>query len=204
MTDALGSAHARLVHGRRVRRLAAALGALVEPGWRVLDVGCGDGRIGALVAEASGATVEGLERRPRDGTAIPVRAFDGLRLPLDDDAVDAVMLVDVLHHTDDPTVLLGEAARVARRAVLLKDHLADRPLAVPTLRFMDWMGNRAHDVPLPGNYWSDARWRDAWARLGLEAERVETSLGLYPWPARWLFETGLHFVARLRPTGSPT
>ena len=27
----------------------------------------------------------------------------------------------------------------------------------------------------------------------------EVADGLYPWPASWLFESGLHFVARLRP-----
>ena len=112
------------------------------------------------------------------------------------------MLVDVLHHTDDPGVLLTEAARVARHAVLIKDHRTARPAAIPTLRFLDWMGNRAHGVPLPYNYWSEERWRAEWAERDLAVERFETRLGIYPWPAHWLFETGLHFVARLRPTAA--
>ncbi len=40
---------------------------------------------------------------------------------------------------------------------------------------------------------------------GLEKEKVDhyqTRLGLCPWPARWLFETGLHFLARLIPQGA--
>lgn len=204
MKDALGKTHGQLVHGRRVQRLAAALAGMTEPGWRVADVGCGDGRVGALVAKlSSGIEVQGYERLPRDDTAIPVHAFDGRRIPLDDDAVDAVMMVDVLHHTDDPGELLSEAARVSRHAVLLKDHRTARPLALPTLRFMDWVGNRAHDVPLPYNYWSEDRWRAAWQERDLAVERFETHLGLYPWPANWLFESGLHFVARLRPGLAP-
>jgi hypothetical protein len=52
--------------------------------------------------------------------------------------------VDVLHHTDDVTVLLREAARVGRIFVLLKDHLCENLRDNATLRFMDWMGNRPH------------------------------------------------------------
>jgi 2-polyprenyl-3-methyl-5-hydroxy-6-metoxy-1,4-benzoquinol methylase len=33
---------------------------------------------------------------------------------------DVVMFVDVLHHTKDPMVLLREARRVARRAIVVK------------------------------------------------------------------------------------
>lgn len=203
MTDALkavASAHSRLVHGRRVRKLAQALGPLCEPGWSVLDVGCGDGRLGALLArEGRDLTLRGLELSVRAETHIPVQEFDGHRLPLADASVDAVLFVDVLHHTHDPVELLTEARRVARKAILLKDHRTSRPLAHGLLRFMDWVGNKPHGVPLPYNYWSEARWAEAWSELGLRVDRYETRLELYPWVARWAFESGLHFVARLVP-----
>ena len=194
----LGSAHGGLVHGRRVEALTSAFLPLLDPGWHVLDVGCGDGQLGALLAERGPEVrVEGLEYAPRPETRIPVRAFDGDRIPLEDNEVDAVMLVDVLHHTDDARVLLREARRVARRAVLLKAHRTARLLARLPVRVMDWVGNKPHGVVLPYNYWSEARWRQAWQELGLTVESFETRLGLYPGPARWVFETGPHFVARL-------
>lgn len=49
-------------------------------------------------------------------------------------------------------------ARVARRGVVIKDHLREGPLAGPTLRLMDWVGNRGHDVRLPYNYLSRRKW----------------------------------------------
>jgi ubiquinone/menaquinone biosynthesis C-methylase UbiE len=48
--------------------------------------------------------------------------FDGRHIPDEDNSIDVLMLVDVLHHTDDPGILLSEARRVTRRAVVLKDH----------------------------------------------------------------------------------
>jgi SAM-dependent methyltransferase len=196
----VGSAHGQVVHGRRMRRIVHALALLIEPGWSVCDLGCGDGSIGHCLAQSvPDLSVSGFELHPREETHIPVQAFDGLRLPVEDDAFDAVILVDVLHHTDDPMILLTEARRVARRAIVLKDHRTSRPLADSTLRFMDWVGNRSHGVPLPYNYWPEERWSTAWKDLGLRVDTYRTRLDLYPWPARWLFESGLQFVARLVP-----
>jgi hypothetical protein len=55
-------------------------------------------------------------------------------------------------------------------------------------------------VALPYNYWSTPRWRQALAELGLRAEVWETTLGLYPPPASWLFDRELHLLCRLSAT----
>ena len=44
------------------------------------------------------------------------------------------MCVDVLHHTDDPMILMREAMRVTRQAILIKHHTLDGLFAGPTLR----------------------------------------------------------------------
>ena len=43
--------------------------------------------------------------------------------------------------------LLREAVRVARQAVLIKDHLVEGTFAYSTLRFMDWWGTLAMVLP---------------------------------------------------------
>jgi 2-polyprenyl-3-methyl-5-hydroxy-6-metoxy-1,4-benzoquinol methylase len=201
MGSLAGATHGRFVHGRRVRALVDAIAPLVETGWHVIDVGCGDGTLASLVArQGEGVQMRGFEVLIREDVAIPVQPFDGRHLPAADNSVDAIMLIDVLHHTDSPVDLLREAARVARQAVIIKDHRTDRPFAYSTLRVMDWVGNRSHGVRLPYNYLSMTRWREAWKQLDLTPDHFQTELGLYPWPASWLFGTGLHFLTRLRPT----
>ncbi len=196
----VGHVHSNVVFGRRVRVLADALSAVIPAGGTLVDVGCGDGSIGrAIAASRSDLDVFGFEVLVRPDCHLPVEAFDGATIPLADGAVDFAMLVDVLHHTEDPAVLLAEAARVARCGVVLKDHTVRGLLARPTLRFMDWFGNAHHGVALPYNYWTPAQWRRAFDRLGLAVAEQRDELALYPFPASFVFGRRLHFVARLEP-----
>lgn len=196
----IGRIHDTHVAGRRVRRLVDHLAPLFPPGAHVLDVGCGDGTMArCLMERRPDIMVRGLDVLARPKAAIPVELFDGSRLPVADGGVDTAMFVDVLHHTDDPSVLLREARRVSRRNVVLKDHASDGILARPSLRLMDWVGNAHHGVALPFNYWSSDRWRREFVALGLAVDYWTQALALYPAPASLLFDRSLHFVAALRP-----
>lgn len=198
VATALDAVHDRLVLDRRVRVIVGHLAALVPRNSDVLDVGSGDGAVAhALVQLRPDLRARGIDVLVRERTRIPVMQFDGARIPLADRSVGTAIIVDVLHHTDDPAALVAEAARVSRDAVVIKDHLADDLFAVPTLRFMDRVGNVRHGVRLPYNYLTRPRWDDAFARAGLRVDEWRAELGLYPPPASWLFDRGLHFAARL-------
>ncbi len=188
--------HARSVHPRRVRVLAELFTRLLPPDARVLDIGCGDGLLARLILQRRpDLAVVGIDVLVRPACQIPVRWFDGRSIPHDDAAFDVALLVDVVHHAEEPAALLREALRVARAGLLVKDHLRDGWLAAPTLRFMDWVGNAHHGVRLPYNYWSEAQWRAQMELLGLRASSWRRELGLYPWPASLLFDRSLHFVS---------
>jgi SAM-dependent methyltransferase len=197
MSGLIGSLHNRLVFGRRVKLLADRLAALIPPGARVLDVGCGDGTADRLILnQRPDITIEGIEVMERPESHIPVKLFDGSSIPHPDNSFDLVMFVDVLHHTEDPNVLLREAKRVGKM-ILIKDHFRDGLLAGPTLRLMDWVGNAHHGVVLPYNYWSRPQWTRAFDSMGMKIGAINESLGLYPPPATWFFDRHLHFVARV-------
>jgi SAM-dependent methyltransferase len=165
----------------------------------VLDVGCGDGRVSRLIADRRpDICIRGVDVFLRHDVAISASPFDGARIPFNNASFDVVMFVDVLHHTEDPRILLREAVRVARQGILIKDHVLRGLLAGPTLRFMDWVGNKRHGVALPFNYWSELQWKQALGDLGLQTELWEHRLRLYPVPARWIFERGLHFIGVFR------
>ena len=192
--------HEKHIFSRRTKVLARHISTLIPDNAHVLDVGCGDGTIDSFIKEKrSDVCIEGIDVKVRQTTQIPVKLFDGSRIPFNDNSFDTVLFVDVLHHTEEPAVLLAEAQRVARQAIVLKDHTRKGFVAEHTLRAMDWVGNAHHDVVLPYNYWSERQWRITFDSLGLDIEKWSSRLGLYPWPASLIFERSLHFIARLAP-----
>jgi len=196
----LNALHDTLAFKRRVRVLAKLVAKELHGGQSVLDIGCGDGSIAkAIVAERPEYDIRGLDVFKRPHAWIPVDVFDGWTIPLPDRSVDWITIVDVLHHTDDPKVLLAESARVARLGVVLKDHLCDGFAAYPTLRLMDWVGNRGHDVRLVYNYLSKDEWEHVFAAASLIATTWTEDLHLYPVPFNAIFDRHLHFVATLTP-----
>ncbi|HWZ83259.1 MAG TPA: class I SAM-dependent methyltransferase [Terriglobales bacterium] len=198
MPDLAGSLHDRYVAPRRVRILANLVAPLLPENARVLDVGCGDGAVSRAIQQLRpDLHIEGVEVLLRDRSEIPVAAYDGKNLPFPDQSFDCVVMVDVLHHENDPARLLREAARVTSQCVVVKDHLLEGLLAAPTLRFMDWVGNARHGVALPYRYWRRAEWQLEIERAGLAPVTWDESLRLYPWPASLVFDRELHFVSRL-------
>jgi SAM-dependent methyltransferase len=195
----VGRVHGLTISPRRIDRIVATLGPLLPPKARVLDVGCGDGYLASRILEIRpDVEIVGIDIMARPRPFIPVELFDGRRIPFADASFDAVTFVDVLHHTDDPSILLREARRVSRGTVLIKDHYADGVGSSLSLRLMDWVGNAPHGVRLPYNYWTRSQWKEAWENEGLGVSRVTTELALYPWPISMLFDRSLHFVAELK------
>lgn len=182
---------------RRARILAQRVAALLPRDASLLDVGTGDGRIAALIAgHRPDVEVRGIEVQVRESAAIPVEPFDGRTIPFGDGTFDAVSLIDVLHHAEDARRLLREARRVARRAVVIKDHTREGRFARGTLRLMDWVGNRRFGLAVPADYWTEAQWLRAFEELNLRPAACERRLGLYAWPATLVFDRALHFVVR--------
>ena len=112
----LDQIHAGYVHNRRIRVLSGHLAELIPQAAQVLDVGAGDGMLAHTIRQRRpDIEVKGIDVLVRADTHVPVEAFDGTHIPYDDASFDFVMFVDVLHHADDPSHLLREAVRVARK-----------------------------------------------------------------------------------------
>jgi demethylmenaquinone methyltransferase/2-methoxy-6-polyprenyl-1,4-benzoquinol methylase len=95
-------------------KLDAGLSWADGPVERVLDVGGGTGRAareleGATVVDAAAGMLREARTRGVDG----IRGDAG-RLPVRDESVDAVTVVDALHHFPDAEAAVAEAARVLR------------------------------------------------------------------------------------------
>lgn len=143
--------------------------------------------------------ITGIDVLVRPGALIHVDEFDGRTLPYPDSSFDTVLFTDVIHHANDGHALIREAARVARKSVVIKDHVMDRWLSGPTLRFMDRVHNERYGVALPFHYWTSHQWREAFRDAGLRVEVKRQDLKLYPWWAEPFFGRTLQVLFRCVP-----
>jgi 2-polyprenyl-3-methyl-5-hydroxy-6-metoxy-1,4-benzoquinol methylase len=91
-------------------------------GSSILDLGCGAGAYGGALIEQGlsciGSDVNIAYLRRALATGMPVVAIDSV-LPFADRSFDTVLLLEVVEHVPNASVLLSEAFRVARKNVLI-------------------------------------------------------------------------------------
>ena len=195
--------HDKLVYSRRMMRLTELLSEMLQNnggGYKnILDVGCGDGLIdNCLMRENTEIRITGIDVLVRPNTFIEVTEYDGHHIPLEDNAVDTVMAIDVLHHTDNPGELIKEMTRVASSTVIIKDHIKSGLVSYIKLRSMDYVGNAHYHVRLPYNYLTKKEWEELFLKNNLEVQEYLSDLHLYTGLFHALFDRNLHFIAMLK------
>jgi SAM-dependent methyltransferase len=198
----IGELYYKFVSRPRAQVLRDHLVEMIPPAAKILDVGCGDGLLASSILEKRpDVSLSGIDILVQPHAQISVGLYDGKLIPYPEHSFDAVLFVDVLHHTEDPLALLREGGRVSRDCIIVKDHNRNSLAAAAVLRFMDWMGNSRHGIALPYNYWAKQRWLSTFAELGFTITEYRQNLGLYPPPVKWIFDGSLHFISQLRVNG---
>ena len=160
-------------------------------GSSILDLGCGDGNIGALVSGKQ-VTLADIYRHTNVGnTKLPfVLLRQGVGLPFRDNEFDCTMMTAVLHHSDDPEQLLREAYRVTKDRVIVietvyglaKEDFKD--LDVEQQRkftiFFDHFSNCVIQyqkdpkkrINCPFNFQTPENWQDSFEKIGFHQEKM--------------------------------
>ena len=121
-----------------IQRLIAAL---VPPGSRVLDLGCGDGALLQLLVRERGCSGYGIEIDDANVLACVRRGVNVLQLNLHeglsafgDQSFDVVLQIDTLQHLRNAEVMLRETARVGRIGIVAFPNFAHWPNRLSVLR----------------------------------------------------------------------
>jgi SAM-dependent methyltransferase len=148
--------------------------AALQPGERVLDVGCGTG-IAAAAAHAAGAEVVGLDgaagmiaiaRRQVPGVDFRVGDFNAL--PFEDSSFEAVISSHALLFADDPVAALREWRRVCRPGGRLSLSVPGPAGLTPSALYVEIYRRHGLDatfayppVTAPADWAREAGWTDA-------------------------------------------
>jgi SAM-dependent methyltransferase len=99
-----------LNYGNRLTPALTSYAPVAAPGDVLLDVGCGDGRLGRWLADARGFDYLGMDY---DHAGAPMLA-DAELLPVADTSVPVVVSFAVLEHVRSPARMVAEIARCLR------------------------------------------------------------------------------------------
>jgi methionine biosynthesis protein MetW len=145
----------REIYGRRD---FAIIGELVEPGTRVLDLGCGEGELLAFLRENKNVDARGVEltaARVQKAIARGVSVYQGdLETALDDypdQVFDYVILSQTLQETRYPLRVLKGMLRVGRHVIVAFPNFGHY-----SMRWSNLVGGRAPKTDLFPHDWFDS------------------------------------------------
>jgi methionine biosynthesis protein MetW len=103
----------------------AAIAAMIRPGTRVLDVGCGDGALLEHLVQTKGVDGRGIELSQQNVNACVARGLSVMQGDADTDlseypsgAFDAVILSNTIQATEQPRLVLEHLLRIGRRTAV--------------------------------------------------------------------------------------
>ena len=157
---------------------AQALLPLLPKHARLLDVGCGKGEVSCYLQNlAPSLEIVGLEVRKTLNCRIPLIIYDGKRIPFRDNAFDGILLIDVLHHTEDIPGLLKECKRVGKWVIVL-EHPYFSSLSYLLLSAGDILFNFAFSSPTSLQFKKKQEWRRIFFQEGFYIEKEVKNLYL--------------------------
>ncbi len=142
MSQALTTVTHRPAHlGGSLPAHLEAIAALVPPGSRVLDLGCGRGELLAHLIEQRGCSGYGVEIDDANLQACVQGGVDVLQLNLEDGlamfadhSFDVVLQLQTLQHLKNTETMLRETARVGRMGIVSFPNFAHWPNRLSVLR----------------------------------------------------------------------
>ena len=161
-----------------------------------LDVGTGDGSMAELLqSKYPNITISGVDVIERGDCKIPFKLYDGIKIPHEDKSFDYVLLLNMLHHTPDASVVLKEAVRVCRKGIIIKDHLANNILSKAILTAMEYLNPNAHDLRnMPLNFYSKSEWEELFIKLNLRCTIYKDEFPSYGKFFDIFFGRNKHFI----------
>ena len=151
----------------------------IKPYSEVLDIGSGSGIIAKQIANKLKVKIALVDVVDKKKVDLPLTLYNGNKLPFKDKSFDAALLIFVLHHAEDPQVVLSEAKRVVRdKIIVYEDIITRNPFDKIDSFLHGFAFNKAWNLQNEATFKSEMEWREIFKKLDLKIIKV------YPLPVR--------------------
>lgn len=152
----------------------------------LLDLGGGSGEVSKLAQEV-GCEVSIADVINWNKFNIPFIKVEGEKVEAEDNSFDQVILLTVVHHTDDIKALIKESFRLAKKRVIFMESVTENLPWYQYGAWIDWFYNRiihyskdlANKINVPCNFLPATGWEQLiWKLTGLKPT-VSKNVGIY-------------------------
>ena len=141
----------------------------VKPGSKFLDLGCGSAIVANAFKNSFNLDLTGADIVDKRVFQIPFKLYDGKNLPFEDNSFDSVLISYVLHHCQDPVIVLKEAKRVAQGNILIYEDLPENIFSSLLCKLhgksFAWLFQEKKESC---NFKKDKEWKRVFDELGLK------------------------------------
>ncbi len=143
---------------------------LLTKGTPILDIGSGNGLAAHLLKE-KGFYIFCMDIHEGNyHPSVKPMVYDGSNIPFEDDHFKSGIILTVLHHIEDPEIILKEATRVCKNLLIMEDIYENKVQQYITY-FLDSVANLFYS-PCPHTNRNDKEWKQTFERMGLELKSV--------------------------------
>ncbi len=151
------------------KNLAKIIASLCPDNSYVLDFGCDDGSTAEKIIKFNPSLkIVGVDIQSNRPAKIPIKLFDGNKIPYPDNTFDVVISLDVLHHTNDISKHIKEMKRVSKKYLIIKKHMTHGFFSRLLISFTDYVSNLPFGIKCAFNFPSKYRWYKIFEEENLE------------------------------------
>lgn len=151
--------------------------SFIEPDDKILDIGSGTGITAEQISKKLKVEVEMVDVVNKSKVNLPLKIYDGKKLPYDNRTFDVSLLIYVLHHTEDARLVLNEAKRVTKKYIIVYEDIITRnPFDKISTFFHGLVFEKTWNLRNRASFKSEKEWAKLFEELGLKIIKV------YPLP----------------------
>lgn len=156
----------------RARDMFVKIEPFLKTGEQVLDVGAGIGVINEVLAQKDYKVISlDIDNKSLIKEVVPI-IYDGKKFPFKDDSFDSCLILDTLHHTPDPQLVLSEARRVVKDRVIVMENIHNGLFH----KFLTILVDRLVNFDFGKlNHKNDEQWKGVFRNLNLKIIGEHTS-----------------------------
>ena len=131
---------------KRAVNISLQMKDFIKKGYRILDVGLGNGFVAKQVRDYYNIYMEGVDVVDYNETDIKNTMYDGLNLPFKDNSFDCVLILQTLHHCSDQIQVLKEAKRVSRGDIIIMEEVYNNYFEKIITFLHDYISNKRKGI----------------------------------------------------------